>query len=60
MVEFKLTPAEEERANTFMRQHKKCRGLFSYTFTPTGIGIGVDIKCCSCGEKRDITNYDCW
>lgn len=33
---------------------------FDYTFTPTGIGDGVDIRCNYCGEVEDITDYSEW
>jgi len=25
-----------------------------------GIGTGLDIKCKSCGARKDITDYDSW
>ena len=34
-------------------------GAISYIFTPTSIGLVVEVKCC-CGQKTDITNYDDW
>ena len=33
---------------------------FTYEFTPTGIGVGVDIHCNYCGEIKDITDFDTW
>lgn len=35
------------------------RGALSYVFTPTGIGLGIDVKCV-CGEIFDVTDYDSW
>ncbi len=34
-------------------------GRISFVFNPTGVGVGVDVKC-GCGEKLDLTNYDEW
>lgn len=33
---------------------------FDYIFTPTGIGVGVSIRCNYCGEVKDITDYSEW
>ena len=34
-------------------------GGFTYTFTPTSIGVIVKIKC-YCGAGCDLTDYDSW
>ena len=34
-------------------------GLTSYKFTPTGIGLAIEVLC-SCGESENITDYDNW
>jgi hypothetical protein len=34
-------------------------GAYTYEFTPTSIGDSVWVRC-SCGEKHDCTDYDCW
>lgn len=34
-------------------------GRLSYTFNPTGLGVITTVKC-ACGEKLDLTDYDCW
>jgi hypothetical protein len=65
MAKYELDEVENKRANAFIKKHeKKCRKdkhlLYSYVFTPTGIGIAVKIICPYCGEEKDITNVDCW
>lgn len=73
ITEFNLSEVEQQKAQEFMDKHcksGKCKvvsssgfpigPLFSFTFTPNGIGMGVTIRCTSCGETEDITDYDSW
>ncbi len=71
MAIFELNEIENNRANKFKKWHKRCRpknnndmfpqyAPFQYIFTQTSIGIGVDIICPYCGNKKDITDYNCW
>lgn len=34
-------------------------GRFTYSFTPTGLGVISKIDC-ACGESVDLTNYNEW
>lgn len=34
-------------------------GATTYSFTPNGIGMGVDVTC-ACGATLDLTDYDEW
>lgn len=34
-------------------------GAITYSFTPTGLGVVVKVKC-ACGEEKDLTNYEEW
>ena len=64
---FELDEDEAVRATEFMDAHEtkhgECLaaigGRYSFTFTPTGVGTCVHIKC-SCGEEKDVTDYDLW
>ena len=71
MTKFELNKKEEELAEAFKEEHKKCRpnkegelflqyAPYSYIFTPTGIGNCVYISCPYCGEKRNITDVSDW
>ena len=72
MEEFKITDSKELEAITkFKEKHRNtCRienefgfplgPLFSYIFTPTGIGVAKGIRCSKCKEELNITNYDIW
>lgn len=69
MTEFKLDTIELEKAHAFINKHREsCTNKdfrngfprFSYIFTPTGIGVCVEIKCSKCKAEENITNYDNW
>jgi hypothetical protein len=62
MRRFELTPESERLAEEWSKEHrKKCLlATYSYTFSPNGIGIGIDMSCNQCGEIRDVTDYDSW
>jgi hypothetical protein len=67
MIEFKLNEKEEAAANEFMKKHRHPEvnkgaigGHINYIFTPTSIGDACTIRCCICGEKENITDYNCW
>jgi hypothetical protein len=34
-------------------------GRWTYSFTPTGLGTVIKIRC-GCGAECDLTNYDDW
>ena len=68
LTEFKFTENEAKAAKEFEEKHIGCvrknptaiGGHITYSFTPTGIGLGVTVKCNLCGEELDITDYGCW
>lgn len=35
-------------------------GMWSYSFTPTGLGNILRVKCNACGKKLDVTDYGSW
>lgn len=37
-----------------------CGGNLKYTFTPTSLGIGVEVKNVYLNETLDLTDYDNW
>lgn len=63
---FVLNPAEEQRYEEFCRKHNRCSldtaigGQFEITFTPTSIADAVSVRCITCNEKENITDYDSW
>ena len=34
-------------------------GALTYCFTPTSLGLAVEILC-ACGDKKNITNFEDW
>lgn len=63
---FSLDKKESKEYKDFCKKHKECEftsttgGKISITFTPTGFGNIVSVKCSGCGEIKDITNTDAW
>jgi hypothetical protein len=50
----------------FLQEHEFCasRERYGISFdiinTPTAIGMGVSVKCRTCGKVQNITDYDIW
>lgn len=57
---FEMQPKEVEAAKRFERRHRKCRGSMEVTFTITGIGLGVHVRCTHCHKEKNVTDYDSW
>ncbi len=71
-MKFELYGKELEMFNDWDRKHKKvCKlvsdpnftpaigGRLTFSFTPTGLGSGVSVKCV-CGAEKDCTDIDSW
>lgn len=67
MISFVLDEEQEEMARSFVSLHREscasARPLtlgehFTYTFTPTGLGVIATVRCTLCGEELDLTDYD--
>lgn len=60
---FSLNEVEQKRYEEFCEDVKKLYGecgIFKFTFTPTGIGDGIDVYSVLAKTSRDITDYDSW
>ena len=60
---FRLAPSEVKEANKFEKKHKKCgdgKHSFTYSFTCTGIGVSIVIRCKGCYDVKDITDVRTW
>jgi len=60
---FSLTSKEEEEADKFKAAVKEIYGewgMFRYTFSPTGIGSGVEIHSDLANTSKNITDIDSW
>ena len=61
---FTITPEQIVK----IQEWDKCKGKYhgaigghlTYCFTPTGLGIIVQVQCGRCKEKLDISEYDHW
>ena len=57
----RLTENEQAALDEFKERHKFEKGFkYSVTFTPTGIGCKIVVRCLNCGKKEDITHYSVW
>lgn len=67
-MNFKLNEVEQKAYEEFISQHKGCASKFysaiggkiSITFTPTGLGDIIVVKCNKCGKEKDITDTSNW
>lgn len=64
---FKLNVNEYKKYRLFCVQHKHTdinRGAIGggteICFMPTGVGVGVSVRCVLCGKEENITDYDSW
>ena len=67
MIEFKLNEKENERAESFLQEHRHPEvykgaigGHINFVFTPTSIGDACSIRCSICDKEENITDYDNW
>ena len=70
-MSFELSDKELASFNEWREQHDKTcphakgeglgaiGGRFTYSFTPTGLGVVTEIKC-ACGGEVNVTNVDDW
>ena len=64
---FDLNEKEEQSIVDWMAKQKTKKeklttigGRFSYIFTPTGVGNGIQVRDNLLDETFDATDYDCW
>lgn len=67
MTTFELTEDEEKKVDKWIKKQKKKDNSsftlgerWTYSFTPTGIGIIKKVIDNKLGEELDITDYDWW
>ncbi len=52
----------ESQLEKIANWHKRCKrksGVETFTFIPTGIGLGL-VYTCRCGKTLDVTEIDKW
>ena len=63
---FKLTEEQEKKLTKWKKKLNKKEetgaigGAFTYAFTPTSLGIIVEVIHAPSGEKINLTDYDSW
>ena len=62
-----MNKKELEAIEEFKMQHEYCyhthnkdASKYKITLKSTGIGESVVIKCCSCKDKKNVTDYSAW
>jgi len=66
-MNFTLQGSELEKFDKWNKKHKhKCNipattieGRLTFSFTPTGLGAAVKVKC-ECGKEKNLTDYSKW
>lgn len=51
---------QEEKVSKMSRGYGACGGGYTFSFTPTGIGLSVTVKNTVTKEEIDLTDYDSW
>lgn len=65
-INFCIYKDELKGVEKFQHDHEKCfkstaiGGQFTFSFTPTGIGIVTTIKCSICKEEKTLTDFSLW
>ena len=65
-VTFVLNPVETARLHAFVARHRghvrsgSAGEWLRVYFTPTGLGTISEVRCLSCRETEDLTDYDQW
>lgn len=66
-IAFEMSDTEEAKAKAWeatQLEKNNCMPTlgerFSYTFTPTSIGVAVSVTDNMLNEKLDVTDYDLW
>ena len=62
---FYLSDRELKDIANFKKKHRNCLGRTSNNFTysfcrSSGIGSEVWIECCSCRERKNVTDVESW
>ena len=66
---FRLNDKETKAADAFETKHRKKHASvianigsarIEYRFVRTGISNAITLHCGICGEKENVTDYDCW
>ena len=61
-----MNESEHKAVNAFIEKHQECYikakkdSQFRIKMKSTGMGYSVKIKCCSCGQKENVTDYNSW
>jgi hypothetical protein len=64
---FTLNDKQDRKVKKWFSEHdcnevaKRARHRsLRYSFTPTGIGDSIVVKCTGCKKKLDVTEYESW
>lgn len=63
MEEFKISADQMAKIQKWQNKIKKKYGeygLYSFTFTPTGVGVGLTVFSYLANKQKDFTDYDLW
>ena len=65
IINFTLNEQEQDSLYIWEKEHsKKCQPnretTYPITFTPTSIGVKIEVKCSKCSEIKDLTDYSSW
>lgn len=62
-----MSDVEARKAIAFQSKHNECDGsagaiggAVTYSFTPTGLGFIVVLRCSICKQEENVTDFENW
>lgn len=66
--DFEFDADQRKRIDVFIAEHESIHGVttaaiggrYTYSFTPTSLGMVQRVRCASCNKELDVSDYASW
>lgn len=66
--DFEFDADQRKRIDAFIAEHEAIHGRgsaaiggrYTYSFTPTSLGMVQRVRCASCNKDLDVSDYESW